>query len=166
MQPYNLHPLPPQVILSPGDCVLEVPCGVGDGLLDLASPDLLRVGIDPIPANLQQARQRTAQQRQQVTWLPGFPWSIPFADGSYTLVLSRGGLEVAPDPLDVLVELTRLLEPGGYLLLSSLAMQHPTSIGLPVQRAWDERAVEAWCVELGLCVEVADGLGWRCISRG
>ena len=53
---------------------------------------------------------------------------LPFADGSFALVLLRHALEVAPSPQDLLAEAARVLGPGGVLALTGM---HPASGWLP-----------------------------------
>jgi SAM-dependent methyltransferase len=77
-----------------------VGCDISQRILDTASAAASRVGLEPelVRANVE---------------------SLPFADGEFDLVVCSQVLEHALDPAAVLHELTRVLAPGGRLLLST-----------------------------------------------
>lgn len=156
-----------------GASVLVAPCLDGRALLGqgdvrVEGEALVRVGVDPVQMNVQRARVEAARLGIRAAFVPGQAWSLPFADGSFDAVWSCGGLETAPDPLDVLVELTRVLRRGGALRVAAMdgpfgaalrAVRTPDTqapVVIQSMRAWERSNIEAWCDAVGLsCAEIA-----------
>ena len=106
---------------GPDDVVLDVACG--PGLVACAFARAVRhvVGIDVTPAML--ARAREVAQGQQVTnveWHCGDVTPLPFADGSFTVVVSRFAFHHFPEPAAVLAEMRRVCRPGGRVVVVDL----------------------------------------------
>lgn len=98
--------------------VLEV--GVGTGL---SLPDYSRhleiVGIDLAPEMLEKARQRVVSRGlDHVTGLHEMDAEkLTFPDASFDTVVAMYVMTVVPDPEQVMRELTRVVKPGGQVLL-------------------------------------------------
>jgi SAM-dependent methyltransferase len=113
--------------------LLDVGCGDGYLLGQLAPLVAEGVGIDPEPAAVDIAEAMLAT-------LPGcrvfhHPCSrLPFADAEFDLVTSTDVIEHLTDPHRHLIEIRRVLRPGGTLLLTT-PMRRP-------DRKWDERHVK------------------------
>jgi SAM-dependent methyltransferase len=93
--------------------VLDLGCGVGGFL-----PGLAELGQRVLPADLD--RQSLAHCRAR-----GFPlgvvadgYALPYRDGSFDLVCLFDALEHIPDEHRALVEVARVLAPGGRVILS------------------------------------------------
>ena len=101
--------------------VLDVGCGAGYYAMRVAArlPGGLVTGLDPAPdfiARLQSdALRRFGNGR--VRPLIGSAQSIPLADASQDAVYSVAALHHVPDPRAALAEMTRVLKPGGRLIL-------------------------------------------------
>ncbi len=107
--------------LRADDRVLDVACG--PGLVACAfAPHCARVtGIDITPAMIDQARQRQAGLGlANLDWHIGDVQPLPFADGSFTLVITRYSLHHFPDPRAVLAEMVRVCAPGGRVLVADV----------------------------------------------
>lgn len=96
--------------------VLEVGCGTGVLTRRLAClPGVATVvGVDPAPLLLERARELAAHL-QNVTFQEGDGRALPFADGSFDVVVFDSTLSHVPEPLDVLVEAHRVTRCDGWL---------------------------------------------------
>lgn len=117
--------------LPAGSRVLDVPCGGGVALRGLeAGQGLDYVAADIAPSMLERTR-RAALERglgDQVTTRLADVAALPFPDGSFDLVVSLTGLHCFPEPARAVVEMVRVLRPGGVLtgsaLLNDSGLQH------------------------------------------
>lgn len=106
--------------VSPGsdDTVLDVACG--GGLVARAFAPYVRhaTGIDVTPAMLEEAR-RNATERglSNTSWDQGDVTSLPYADGSFTVVATRFSFHHFLDPLAVLREMVRVCTRGGRVVV-------------------------------------------------
>ena len=90
--------------------------GVGTGLdLPQLSPQHRYVGLDLTAAMLARARRRTAGLH--FTALRGDAQHLPFHDSSFDVAVLHLILAVVPAPTLCLAEATRVLKPGGLLLI-------------------------------------------------
>jgi demethylmenaquinone methyltransferase/2-methoxy-6-polyprenyl-1,4-benzoquinol methylase len=129
----------------PGERVLDVATGTG-----LVAAALVRrygctvVGLDQSPEMLGAARARLARDRDlaaRVTLLEGEAERLPFASGSFDHLTFTYLLRYVDDPAATLVELARVVRPGGRVAmlefgvppnpLSRAAWQLYTHVGLP-----------------------------------
>jgi ubiquinone/menaquinone biosynthesis C-methylase UbiE len=96
--------------------VLEV--AVGTGLQLEHYPDgVTLTGLDLSPEMLAVARRRAARLGRAVDLREGDAEHLPFGDGSFDTVVCALGLCTIPDPARAVDEMTRVLAPGGRLLL-------------------------------------------------
>ncbi|WP_232679620.1 class I SAM-dependent methyltransferase [Nocardioides sp. R-C-SC26] len=110
-------------LLAPGSRVLDVPCGGGVALRGLTPGQ----GVDYVAADIAQAMlDRTmdaARERRlddQVTPRIADVGDLPFAGESFDMVVSFTGLHCFPDPAAAVVEMVRVLKPGGVISGSAL----------------------------------------------
>lgn len=106
-----------------GSRVLDVPCGGGVALRGLRQGQ----GVDYVAADISQrmldrtlARAGALGVADQVTARPADVDDLPFADASFDLVVSFTGLHCFPDPARAVVEMCRVLRPGGVLTGSAM----------------------------------------------
>jgi SAM-dependent methyltransferase len=114
----------PDRLLTPGDRVLDVGCGEGRHTHAAAMTD----GVDAVGLDLD--RERVAAARDgfdeaigdaapsRPTFCTGDAFRLPFADGSFDVVICSEVLEHLPDYRAALDELDRVLEAGGTLAVS------------------------------------------------
>lgn len=97
--------------------VLDAGCGSGRLTVALARAEAEVTGIDTNPGRLAAARRRAERAGVDLTLVEAdFNVPLPFADASFDGVTSRLALMAAVDPLATLVEMRRVLEPGGRLV--------------------------------------------------
>ena len=102
----------------PDDRVLDVACGGGLVVCAFAPHVQNATGIDVTPAMLDQARQLAAAKRlTNVDWRRGDVNSLPFADHSFTIVVTRFSVHHFPNPIAVLREMVRVCAPEGRILV-------------------------------------------------
>ncbi len=100
--------------------ILDVGCGTGALAVRIAEalPRTRVVGCDFSSGMLRQAAARSSG----VEWVRGDAGHLPFADGSFDVVVSTEAFHWFPDQPAALAELHRVLVPGGRLLLELI---HP-----------------------------------------
>lgn len=114
-----------------GSRILDVPCGGGVALrglrpgqgVEYVAADIARTMLDRTMAA---ARDRGVAD--QVEPRVADVEQLPFADGEFDLVVSFTGLHCFPDPARAVVEMARVLRPGGVLtgsaVLNDTGLQH------------------------------------------
>lgn len=121
LQSFGLHRLWKRQLLKlakaqPGQKALDVCCGTGDIALRLAAANLDVTGVDFSARMLEQARQRGATHTN-LQFLEGDALALPFDDATFDLVTIGYGLRNLVGFEAALTELTRVLKPGGNLLI-------------------------------------------------
>jgi ubiquinone/menaquinone biosynthesis C-methylase UbiE len=103
---------------GPRDTVLDVGCGGGLVVCAFARVVRQATGIDVTPAMLERARALAGDRGfANVTLDQGDVQSLPYADASFTIVLSRFTFHHFLDPLAVLEEMVRVCAPGGTVMV-------------------------------------------------
>lgn len=102
---------------------IDVATGTGRVPLLLASQpwfDGIAYGLDFSPAMLQQARLKVHSHdlEQNVILVQGESGQLPWTDEHANLVTCLEALEYFPNPHHALAEMVRVLQPGGYLVIS------------------------------------------------
>ncbi len=102
--------------------MLEV--GSGGGLIceDLARRKVVMTGIDPSAAALQTARLHSIQQGlgQNIHYLQASGEALPFADGSFSVIVCLDVLEHVSDLKKTIQEIARVLAPGGIFVFDTI----------------------------------------------
>ncbi len=101
--------------------VLDAGCGAGLATAALAKAGGLVYAVDSIPEMIELTRKAVVKQQVQprVRCLRGNVQSLPFADHSFDLVIAAGVLPWVPAPQAALIELCRVLKPGGRIVLTT-----------------------------------------------
>jgi ubiquinone/menaquinone biosynthesis C-methylase UbiE len=122
--------------------VLEV--AVGTGLnLEAYPDDVTLTGIDFSDAMLDVARGRSKELGRPATLLQANAHELPFDDESFDTVVCTFGLCAIPDHTRAITEMTRVLRPGGRIIL----VDHVESTSR-VARAV-QRGLETFAIPLG-----------------
>ena len=101
--------------LSPGGLGLEI--GVGTGRF--AAPLGLQMGVEPAPAMAEMAR------RRGIRVVRGVAEALPFRTASFDLAVMVTVLCFLRDPFLALTEASRVLKPGGQILIGMIDRDSP-----------------------------------------
>lgn len=97
--------------------VLDLGCGTGEITARIAElfPTARITGVDLIASHLERARGKAARFGDRVTFQEADAFELPFAAGTFDLVVCRHVLQAIPSPERVLAEMVRVGRPGGWL---------------------------------------------------
>jgi ubiquinone/menaquinone biosynthesis C-methylase UbiE len=110
--------------VAPQPCVLDVGCGTGINLLEMArvlGPCRKLVGVDLSSGMLSVARRKAIAAGVTATFLVGDAEALELPDGAFDLVVCNSAYHWFPDRARAVREWSRVLRPGGQLLLTTLA---------------------------------------------
>jgi ubiquinone/menaquinone biosynthesis C-methylase UbiE len=114
---------------------LEVAIGTGLNL-PFYPVDVDLAGIDLTPEMLARARSRAAALGRHIDLMEGDAHRLPYSDATFDTVVCTYALCAIPDDARAIGEMTRVLRPGGRLIL----LDHTASTIPPLywmQRAWE-----------------------------
>jgi demethylphylloquinol methyltransferase len=138
----------------PGQRLLDLCCGTGDLALVLAArvrPGGLVLGLDGAAAPLAIARGRAAREPWlPLQWQQGDALATGLADGWADGAVMAYGLRNLADPAAGLVELRRLLRPGGRASVLDFNRPDPASAPAAFQRLYLRRLVVPAARAVGL----------------
>ncbi len=97
--------------------VLDVGCGIGLDLIRFARAGAKVTGLDLSTTAVEIARKNCAAAGVQATLLQGDAARLPFMDETFDLVTAYALIPFVPNPRAVIIELTRVLKPGGTAIL-------------------------------------------------
>lgn len=109
--------------LAKGSRVLDLGCGLGETLEELAAQGYEAVGLDASPLLLQQAQNRHPALGLHL----GQAEALPFAPACFDAAVCECCCTLFSQPEMALAELHRVLRPGGRLLLSDFYRINPGS---------------------------------------
>jgi ubiquinone/menaquinone biosynthesis C-methylase UbiE len=136
--------------LLPGERVVDVACGSGNGAISAARRTWGGVvGADYVPALLERGRERAAAERLEVEFVEADAQALPFEDDSFDVAMSIFGAMFAPDQEQTARELLRVVKPGGRIgmgnwtpdgavgtMFQTIAKHAPPPPGIPSPLAW------------------------------
>lgn len=108
--------------LRPGLNVLDVGCGTGD-FLQLLAPFVCpgkAIGLDLSETMITVARQRSAENIDNLSFRLGSVLELPFQAGIFDRILATQLLLHVPDPLKALSEMKRVLAASGIISISEI----------------------------------------------
>jgi demethylmenaquinone methyltransferase/2-methoxy-6-polyprenyl-1,4-benzoquinol methylase len=131
IQSFGLHRRWKQQVLNradphPGDRALDVCCGTGDLANALAKAGAVTTGLDFSHEMLARAAKRTISSK--LDFIQGDAQNLPFSDSSFDIVTIGYGLRNLADWQKGIIEMTRVLKPGGRLVI--------LEFGRPDARIW------------------------------
>jgi ubiquinone/menaquinone biosynthesis C-methylase UbiE len=102
--------------IFPGERVLDVACGSGNGAISAARRAWGNtVGLDFVPELLARGRERAAAERLEVEFVEGDAQDLRFGDAEFDVTMSIFGAMFAPDQQRTADELLRVTKPGGRI---------------------------------------------------
>lgn len=113
----------------PGEVCLDIGCGTGIYLLNLARSGLHAHGVDPSASMLRVLQAKLEHEppeiRARVHARVGRMESLPYEDNSFDLVLSVTAFEFVTNPAKGIKEAWRVTKPGGRLVVGVIASDGP-----------------------------------------
>lgn len=102
--------------------VLEVGCGGGLIVGELAQRKAIAYGLDPSAGALAEARShlQAMQLGQNTYFQQGYAEAIPYADGSFSAIVCMDVLEHVGDLHATIREISRVLAPGGVFIFDTI----------------------------------------------
>ena len=117
---YQKMPYLRDIVRSPswrGKRVLEIGCGPGMDLIQLAGAGARVTGMDSTPPAVRLARRHLQIRQLPGSVLEGNAERTPFADGTFDAVYSHGVLHHTVDTQRAIDEVHRVLKPGGEAVI-------------------------------------------------
>ena len=112
-----LLPIGPRLVdacpIGPGTTVLDVASGTGNAALPAAARGANVTASDLTPELLADGRRRAEAEGLELEWAEADAEKLPFADGSFDVVMSSIGVMFAPHHQAAADELVRVCRPGG-----------------------------------------------------
>lgn len=153
------------VVPRPDDVVLDVAAGTGLVSRALADKVASVAAVDSTAAMVAQGRERAADEgHQNLEFVLGSAEHLPFADASFTMVVTRFSLHHFADPVPPVDEMVRVLRSGGRVVIKDLVASADPAVAARqdhVERLRDashgrmppRRAVARWLRSRGLEVQ-------------
>jgi SAM-dependent methyltransferase len=117
---YVAERLAEALAILPGERVLDVACGSGNGVIAAARRSWVpAVGADFVPALLDRGRERAAAERLEVEFVEADAQEMPFTEGDFDVTMSIFGAMFAPDQERTAAELLRVTKPGGRIAMAN-----------------------------------------------
>lgn len=180
---YHLIPFLQRVAAAAGP-VLEIGCGMGIDLAELARMGVAVTGVDLSPKSIELARHYFRMTGLQADLRVGNAECLEFADGTFGAVYSFGVLHHTPDTEKALSEVHRVLRPGGtafLMLYSRYSLNNAAHVLLrlpyesprdwttdaPITRTFSKRGVRRLMrrfARVHLQKRYLFGAGWRPVS--
>ena len=110
------------------DAVLDVACGPGMVACEFAKHARHVTGIDITPAMIEQAEKRQRElSLENLTWAVGDAVPLPYADNSFSLVITRYSFHHLLAPNKALAEMIRVCRPDGRVMVADVAVDSDKS---------------------------------------
>ena len=100
-----------------GKRVLDIGCGLGGKTVAYAEANARVTGVDLSEKNVAQCSAFARSRGVEASFAAGDAERLPFAGGSFDAVIANDSLEHFGNPERALVELARVLKPGGSIFL-------------------------------------------------
>lgn len=131
---------------------VDVGCGIGGSTLYLAErlqAQGIGITLSPVQANRAIARAETQGLQARVEFKVADALNMPFRDGEFDLVWALESGEYMPNKRQFLQECTRVLKPGGKLLLAGFCHRSTHSVAgtlTPAEQNHLEELYRVYCL--------------------
>jgi 2-polyprenyl-3-methyl-5-hydroxy-6-metoxy-1,4-benzoquinol methylase len=115
---------------------LDVGCGAGQLVVELARRGFETAGIDLAEGMVEAARRRVADAGLHADLRMARVEQLPFEDGTFALVTALGVIEYLPDPLPALWELNRVLDAAGHVIVTAPNPIRLAFVADPLHTVW------------------------------
>lgn len=120
-----------QVPLKQSDRVLDVAAGTGLFGRAVAHAVASVTAVDITPEMIEHGRKRTAEDGVgNIEWQLGSAEALPFADGTFDVVMSRYAIHHFADPQAVLNEMGRVCKTGGLVVNVDMVANENPAVGI------------------------------------
>lgn len=99
---------------------LDAGCGTGNLTEVLAAQGAGVVGLEPSAAMLSRAKLKAPEGHKAIVWIQGDLLQLPFRANSFSGAVSILSLDFIPSREAAVLELARVLRPGGFLVIGVL----------------------------------------------
>ena len=181
---YHLMPLFDRMVseAGAGSRLLEIGCGMGSDLLQLARRGFRVTGVDLTEAGIELAKKRFDIYGQQAELRVADAENLPFADSTFDVVYSFGVLHHTPDTPKSIKEVHRVLKAGGkaYIMLYyrpslNYLAHYLTGVPFdgskrdkcPVERAYNKCEIREMFADFGsvsIGIDYLFGTGWGIVN--
>jgi len=103
-----------------GLCILDVGCGDGILAVELARRKAFVAGVDASEADIAAARERAEREGAGVSFETALAEALPFETGRFDVVIAITVLCFIENPAEAMGEMSRVLKPGGRLIIGEL----------------------------------------------
>lgn len=112
---------------------LDVACGAGHNIGVLSEVGALVVACDLTPEMMEMARKRLGPLRN-VHYMRGDAFQLPFPDNTFDVATSSRFLHLLDKPRqkNVMLEMLRVLKPGGTMVVDFFNLHHWRILALPI----------------------------------
>jgi ubiquinone/menaquinone biosynthesis C-methylase UbiE len=149
--------------LLPSEKVLDIGCGTGDDIRDMArlvGASGWCIGVDQNGAMIEEARKRSSGKNQPVEFHQGDICALPFPEAKFDVIRAERLFEHLHHPEQALAEMIRVTHPGRRILVASPDMDtniidHPDRLV-----TWKIRHFESDRRPNGLAGQKLYGLFW------
>jgi len=152
--------------IKPGQTAADIGAGTGFLSEGLVGRGANVIAIDQSPAMLDRMREKFGDDGN-ITYLTGNSSNLPVADASVDAVLANMYLHHVESPTDAIKEMTRILKPGGVLVITDLDTHNHEFLVTEQHDRWMgfERAdVKRWFEDAGLHSITVDCVGDNCCA--
>lgn len=139
-------------ILPAGETVVDLGCGTGDLLPLLLTKASRVIGVEKSAPMLEQARKHYEMDKDRIDIRIGELEHLPLRDEEANTALTNMVLHHLPEPHKVFVEIFRILQKQGYLLVIDLLPHREESMREKFGDLWlgfSPDTLEAWLEESG-----------------
>ena len=127
--------------IAPTLRVLDVGCGPGDLSIRISQQCQAVWGVDVTPEMIEIADQKVAFEPANVCFQEADACDLPFENYSFDTVMSVNALQAMTQPEKAILEMSRVLKPGGELLLITYCYGDPSFS--------DSESLINWAVKYG-----------------